>query len=149
MFRFSAGLILLFALIIGCVVLEGFNPIHLLQPTTLLIIVFCPIFASLAVWKVSSIKQAFQDALGKKKNESSFSRSVRIWSFYERVFYLIGIIGFIVGLILILGRLSTDVLENMRSLAAAFVINVYALLFGLFARILKYCVLKRNAKNNG
>ena len=137
MVRFITGLALLLALVCGAVLIEGGNLLGYIGISAFLVVFFPAVFASLAVWRARDLGQAFRDALGAHAGTGSRDRSVRIWTFFERVFYLSGVLGWLVGVVLILSSLAPDTSSLSRAFSASLIAMVYGVLFGIAARILR------------
>jgi flagellar motor component MotA len=140
MARFIVGVVILLALIAGAVLLEGGRLLLYVGVSAFIVVFFPPVFASLAVWKGSSIAQAFRDSLGGRGGAGNAARSARIWAFYERVFILSGILGWLLGVILILSVLGSawvTAIPLSRALSTSLLPLVYGILFGILARILR------------
>jgi flagellar motor component MotA len=137
MARFIISLVLLLASIMGAVLLEGGNPLAYLGFTALIVELLVPLFAMLAVWRLSEIGHAFGDAFSRKRDDASRTRSARIWEFTEKVCYAAGVIGLILGTVLVLARVSASVADLGRAVGVSFLAPLYGVLFGVVCRILK------------
>ncbi|HVP18931.1 MAG TPA: hypothetical protein VMU36_08025 [Spirochaetia bacterium] len=138
MVRFFTGLVLLLALVCGAILIEGGDLLGYVGFTAFMIVFFPAVVASLAVWKARDLGQAFRDALGEHGGDHSAGRSVRIWAFYERVFYLSGVLGWLTGVVLILGTRASDTPLLGRPFSASLTAVIYGVFFGIVARILRY-----------
>jgi flagellar motor component MotA len=137
MMRFIVSLVLLLASIFGAVALEGGNPLQYIAATAFMVELLVPLFALLAVWRLKEIGRALGDAFFKKADAASRTRSARIWEFTEKVCYAAGVIGLLLGLILILGGLTSPAAGLGRSYAAALVAPLYGVMLGVACRVLK------------
>ncbi len=64
--------------------------------------------------------------------------SLEIWRFSEFACYLSGLVGFLLGLVLILGNLTGAFAEQLgHSLGAGLIAPMYGLLFGFVCRIMR------------
>jgi len=138
MSRFIIGVVLLLVLIGGAILLEGGSLLGLVGISAFIVVFFPAVFAALAVWKVGAIGQAFRDSLGKSGGADA-ARSVRIWAFYERLFYLSPVLGWFLGAILILSNLGNPevALRMPRAVAASCLPFVYGIFFGILSRVLR------------
>jgi flagellar motor component MotA len=136
MFKFFVSAILMTATIAGIYALEGGDLMNFISFSTFMIVAFVPFFASLAVWKFQDLLQVWKDAFAKTKNSSSMRLSCKILDFYEKLFYLSGLICLLVGVIFVLSRLS-DISKLGSGLAYTLSGLLYGLYFGVIARILK------------
>jgi hypothetical protein len=137
--RFAICAMLLVFTLVGAVMLDGANPIAYFKIPGLIIEVLVPLFALLAVWKVSELAEACKDAFSVNKNQSSVMRSVRIWNFAEKACYAAGALAWLLAMILTLvSQLPPrDSLDLMHALAVGLVAPLYAILFALVCRILR------------
>jgi len=135
--RFIVSLVLLLASILGAVLFEGGNPLGYVGPSALMVELLVPLFAMLAVWRLAEIGRAFADAFSKKPDSASRARSARIWDFTEKICYTAGVIGLILGFVLVLGRIASDVSALGRALAICFLAPLYGVLLGIVCRILR------------
>jgi flagellar motor component MotA len=140
MARFIVGVVILLALIAGAVLLEGGRLMLYVGVSAFIVVFFPPLFASLAVWRGGAIAQAFRDSLGRRGPVEHAARSARVWAFYERVFILSGILGWLLGVILILSVLGASWVTPVplsRAVSTSFLPLVYGIFFGILARILR------------
>lgn len=144
MIRFFVGVLLVILTFVGSLMLEGGNPWAYFAPAIFLLVMFVPLFASLAVWKAGQITTAFRDAF-KKGKASEPAMSLRIFDFYEKAFYIAGAIGLVFGAVLVLGQIvpKADARDIAHSSAVAILCILYAAFFGLVTRILKARVEER------
>lgn len=136
MFKFFLCTILMFATIEGIYVLEGGNLMNFISISTFIIVAFVPFFASLAVWKFRDLFQVWKDAFSRSKNVPGMKLSCRILDFYEKIFYLSGFVCLLLGVILLLSKL-TETAKLASGLAYTFTGVLYGFFFGIIARILK------------
>ncbi len=139
MARFIVGVVALLALVAGAILLEGGRLLPYVGVSAFIVVFFPPLFASLAVWRGRDIAQAFRDSLGTKAAGGRGARSARIWALFERVFYLSGVLGWLLGVILILSALGShpDTFVLTRALSASLLPLVYGILLGILARVLR------------
>ena len=137
MVQFIASLVLLLAMLIGAVLIEGGNPLAFIGLSGLVIELLVPFFAMLAVWQLAEIGNAFGDAFSKKARAKSRETSVRIWEFTEKVCYVTGIVAFILGGVLVLSRIAGSLEQLGRALAVSLLAPLYGVLLGIFCRIMK------------
>ena len=147
MIKFLSCVLAIMLIISGAFILEGGNPVNLLMLGAFLIVFFVPLFAALAVWKLGDIGKALKDALGKSPGKDSALKSIRIWIFFERIFYLSGVLGFLAGIILILSRLGGDLTDLAHSFAMDTCFGVTAVFFGILSKILRNRVENQNSDN--
>jgi len=139
MIRFVVGVVLSLTTILGALALEGGNGLTLLGLSAFLMVWFLPFFASSAVWGYRSWAQAWGAAFHAVEPGVA-RRSIQLWRFNEFAFYLAGFLGFLMGMILILGFTpweGTTPDRVGRSLSAALVSPLYGFFFGYMARILR------------
>ncbi len=135
MARFLFGTVAIFATFVSLFLIEGGNLLSLLMLSPLLIVILVPAFAVLAVWSLGDWGRAWKDALARGDADSA-PDSAELWAFYERMCYLASVVGFILGLVIILSNLG-DISTIGRPLAVGLMTPVYAILFGIVARILR------------
>lgn len=139
MMRFVFGVVLSLATILGALFLEGGNGVSLLGISAFTMVWFVPFFSSAAVWGYRNWAKAWGAAFHSVEPAVAL-RSVQLWRFNEFVFYLAGFLGFLVGMILILGFTpweGTTPDRVGRSLSAALISPLYGFFFGYMARILR------------
>ncbi len=137
MARFIISVLLLLAALAAAILMESGNPLAYVGLTAFVIEVLVPFFAMLAVWRLAEIGGAFRDAFSAGGDAAHRARSVRVWAFTEKVCYAAGIIGLIIGIILVLGRVSGAVDELGRALGMALIAPLYGIFLGVICRILK------------
>jgi flagellar motor component MotA len=135
MIRFLAGAVLLVALVVGVILLEGGNPFGFVAIASFIVVLGPSVCAAFAVWRPAVIGQAFRDALGKRGDATS-ARSARVWALLERMFIVWGIIGWLAGTVLILSRVSADTAELGRAFAVSIIGPIYGVFFAILSRIL-------------
>ena len=135
MARFLFGTVAIVATFLSIFLFEGGNLLSLLMLSPLLIVILVPAFAVLAVWSLKDWGRAWKDGLA-RAGAGCAPDSAELWAFYERMCYLASIVGFILGLVLILSSLR-DVSTIGKPLAVGLMTPVYAILFGIVARILR------------
>ena len=143
MARFLFGSVAIIATFVFLFLFEGGNLLSLFMLSPLLIVILVPAFAVLAVWSLKDWGRAWRDGLTRGVADCA-PDSAELWAFYERMCYLSSIVGFILGLVLILSNLG-DISTIGRPLAVGLMTPVYAILFGIVARILKARV-ERNTR---
>ncbi len=144
MARFLLGTVAIFATFVSIFLFEGGNLPSLLMLSPLLIVILVPAFAVLAVWSLKDWGRAWRDGFA-RADAGCAPGSAELWAFYERMCYLSSVVGFILGLVLILSNL-TDISTIGRPLAVGLMTPVYAILFGVVARILRARVEKISRK---
>jgi flagellar motor component MotA len=137
MIRFIVSLLLLLGTILFAVVLERGSILNYIGFTAFLVELLVPLFAMLAVWRLAEIGRAFGDAFSRKADTGSRTRSARVWEFTEKVCYAAGVIGLILGIVLILSRVSGSVEELGRAFGASLIAPLYGVMLGIVCRILK------------
>ena len=137
MIRFIVSILLMTLVVCGALVLEGFNPAVFLGFTSFLIVLGIPLFASLGVWKAPDLINVWRDAFSSSQRQSS-KESLAVIGFCERLFYLSGVCGTLLGFAAVLlryGQLGS--VENVcRGLAYSLLCLIYAMLFASVSRIL-------------
>jgi flagellar motor component MotA len=141
--RFLFGTLAILATFVSLFLFEGGALPSLLMLSPLLLVVLVPAFAVLAVWSLKDWGRAWMDGLA-TGDAGCAPDSVELWAFYERMCYLSCVVGFILGLVLILSSLR-DPATIGRPLAVGLMTPVYAILFGIVARILRARV-EKNAR---
>jgi flagellar motor component MotA len=137
MARFIFGTLAVIATLAFLIVFEGGDLLNFLMLSPFLVVVLVPAFAVLAVWSPGDWKRAWQDALARPTGSPrpSAADSAELWAFHERTCYLASVLGFIMGLVIILSNLR-ELSTIGRPLAAGLMTPIYAILFGIVARIL-------------
>ena len=137
MIRFIVSSFLMTLVVCGALMLEGFNPAVFLGFTSFLIVLGIPLFSSFGVWKTADIINVWKDAFSPSPRPSS-KESLAVIAFHERLFYLSGVCGTLLGFAAVLlryGQLGT--IENVcRGLAYSLLCLIYAMLFAAVSRIL-------------
>lgn len=139
MIRFLVGVILALAAVLGALALEGGSGLSLLGISAFTMVWFVPLFSSAAVWGFRHWAKAWGAAFHAVDSEVA-RRSVTLWKFSEFVFYLAGLLGFLVGLILILGwdQFPEATAAGLgHSFSASLLAPLYGCFFGYMARILR------------
>ncbi len=148
MARFFIGVILLLALIAGAVLLEGGRLLAYVGITAFIVVFFPPVFACLAVWRWEAIGGAFRDSLGRRGASGNTARSARVWGFFERVSLLSGVLGWLLGLVIILNYLAAPwpaAVPLSAALSSSLLPLVYGILLGILARLLRARIEGRSA----
>jgi flagellar motor component MotA len=135
MARFLFGTLAIVATFVFLFLFEGGNLPSLLMLSPFLIVILVPAFAVLAVWSLEDWGRAWRDGFARGDADRA-PDSAELWAFYERMCYLSSIVGFILGLVIILSNLG-DLSTIGRPLAVGLMTPVYAILFGIVARILR------------
>ena len=136
MIRFIISIILTLSAVIGAVFLEGFSPKVLLGFTSFLVVVSIPVFSSFGVWSAKEVFTAWTDPFSKKKSDT-FAVSLKILDFQEKLFYISGITGTVIGCILVLNTVQAQPIYNLcAGFAASLVSILNGLLFAAIMRIL-------------
>jgi flagellar motor component MotA len=142
--RFIISTLVLIGTLLLAYFMEGGNPLDLILPSPLIIVVCMPICAVLAVWSFKDWGRAWKDAFMAGFVDSATSTaasSARLWDFYERACYIAGVVAFILGLTIV-GK-NVDLLARLGpSLAVDCVTPILAILFAMVARILRARVEK-------
>lgn len=147
MIRFLLGFTLAVGTVVGALLLEGGNGFSLLGLSAFLMVWFVPFFLSAAVWGYRAWFEAWTAAFRPVETTVAL-RSAKLWGFSQFAFSCSGLLGFVAGLILILGYNGWDSASAPqigRSLAAALIAPLYGFFFGYMARILKARVEAINA----
>jgi hypothetical protein len=149
--RFIIGTLALFGTLLLAYFMEGGNPIDLVLPSPLIIVICVPFFAVLAVWSFKDWRRAWKDAFAAVSSAAVSSAAVssaKLWDFYEKACYIAGIVGFILGLTIIFRELgkSPEVSHVYGSFAVNCVTPIIAIFFAMVARILKARV-EKNARS--
>jgi hypothetical protein len=139
--RFILGTLALLVTLLFAFYMEGGNPLDLLLPSPLIIVVCVPIFSVLAVWSLKDWGKAWKDAFAKKgapnAPASTAVSSAKLWDFYEKACYIAGIVGFILGLNIIFQNKGGLDGEVLHPLAVDCVAPILAIFLAMVARILK------------
>ena len=135
MVRFIIALVLLLASIALAIIMEGGALLAYAAITAFLLEALVPFFATLAAWRLSEIGAAWRDAFSRPVDAASAARSMRVWAFAERICYATGVLGFLAGGVLILGRAGQPGPELARALGVNLLAPLYSVLFGVFCRI--------------
>jgi hypothetical protein len=149
--RFIISTLVLIGTLLLAYFMEGGNPLDLILPSPLIIVVCMPICAVLAVWGFKDWGRAWKDAFIAGCVDgatSTAASSAKLWDFYEKACYIAGIVGFILGLTII-GRNSYQMADPMTKLGPYFAVDcvtpIIAILFAMVARILRARVEKNAA----
>jgi flagellar motor component MotA len=143
MIRFILSTLSIVAILVAAILLEGGNPFSYVAFSAMIIVIFVPFFAVLAVWRLSEWGKAWKDAFSAQRDSTTSAVSVAIWEFSEKASYAAGIIGLIVGIILVLSNVS-DFSKMGRGLAATLTAPMWSILIGLVSRILGAKVVRNN-----
>ncbi len=137
MLRFIISFILILGSIAAALLLEGFNPVNLAAFTALLVVLSIPLFASFGVWKISEVLKAWTDPFVNKKADT-FAVSLSILEFQEKLFYLSGAAGTILGFIIVLRTVQTQPIDKVCfGFAASLISLLYGLLLATVMRVLR------------
>ena len=137
--RFFFGTLAAIAVVAGAMWMEGENMLALFLPSALIITFLSPLCVLLAVWDLRAWGEAWRDAFVASPDSARRERSVRLWDFLEKSFYIAGILGFIAGAIIVLASPGS----MAEHFSADLVSPLWGIVFAIFARILKYRVLTR------
>lgn len=137
MIRFTISFLMMVLLLCGVLLIEGFNPVTLFAFTPFVVAVGIPLFASLGIWGIRDLIDVLRHAFLSGKN-GNVDKSVNICSFYERLFYLSGLVGTILGFSIILFRIDTlgSKSEICRATAYSLIPSVYGIFFAVIARMM-------------
>jgi hypothetical protein len=135
--RFILGTLALFVTLLFAFIMEGGNPLDLILPSPLLIVVCVPIFAVLAVWSLKDWGRAWKYAFAETSATDATVSSAKLWDFYEKACYIAGIVGFILGLNIIFQNKGGLDGEVLHPLAVDCVAPILAIFLAMVARILK------------
>ena len=137
--RFTVFTVLMFAVVCAVLFLEGGFAIFksFLGFSAFLIVVGVPFFATLGAWSIKDLGAMWRDAFSDRKS-ASMEASQNILLFNEKLYYVAGITGTLLGFVLILSGIGPDMGIAMigRACAASLLATVYGLLFGIVARIM-------------
>lgn len=139
MIRFFVSIVLSLGLVMSALMMEGVNPVSLVVFSMFLIVISIPVVNSFGVWTAKEICTAWSDPFFKKSRDS-FPVSLKILEFQEKLFYISGITGTILGFVLILSNIPQEkiVFEELgRALAATLVGPIYGLFFVTVMRIMR------------
>ncbi|TAL29650.1 MAG: hypothetical protein EPN93_21415 [Spirochaetes bacterium] len=138
MTRFLISLILTLGSIFLALFTEGINPIMFLGISAFIVVAGIPIISSFGVWKASEVLAAWKDPFSKKKSDS-LAVSLKVLEFQERLLYISGITGTILGTVAVLYTVqSLHTMENIcRSFASCLISLLYGLLLATIMRILR------------
>jgi hypothetical protein len=138
MLRFIISIFLAFGFALLAVFLEGFNPINLIGFSAFLVAVSIPIISSFGVWKAGEVITAWRDPFSKKRKDS-FAVSIKILEFQEKLFYVSGIVGLILGSIIVLNNIKFyQTIERVCfGVAATLICPLYGLLFASITRVMQ------------
>ena len=137
MIRFTISVLLMVLLLCGVLLIEGFNPVALFAFTPFVVAVGIPVFASLGIWGFRDLLDVLRHAFLSGKTGNT-EKSVSICNFYERLFYISGIVGTILGFSIVLFRIDQLGTRNEICRAAAYCLipSVYGILFAVLARMM-------------
>jgi flagellar motor component MotA len=131
-------ILLMPVVVIVVILMEGGNPIALLNVSAFVLVTALPLLAGLAVWGWKALSAGFS---------APFRRSARIknasgiWAFLEKMCYLSGLLGFVLGIVYVLSVLRGSELafiENLgKGIAVCLVTVFYGLFLGMLCRIMK------------
>ncbi len=143
--RFAVCIAVILATLVGAVLIDGGNSMAYVGIPGLIIEVLVPLFALLAVWKGSELREACKDAFASPKARLSPARSMRIWDFAEKACYAAGALAWLMAMVLTLVSQAPprDISYLMRGLAVCLVAPIYAVFFALVCRILRERVKQR------
>lgn len=136
MVRFIVSIVLMLVVMAGIITIEGGILLTYLGISSFTIMVFVPFFASLAIWKLKDLNQVWKDAFSRELKTSTLRTSLKILDFYERLYYLTGLICMILGFVLVLSKIE-DITKLGKGLAYSLNGILYALFFAAVTRILK------------
>ncbi len=148
MIRFIVFTLLILLFLVGAVLLEGGRLLVYVGISAFIVVFFPPVFACLAVWRWEAIGGAFRDSLGRRGASRNTARSARVWGFFERVSLLSGVLGWLLGLVIILNYLAAPwpaAVPLSVALSSSLLPLVYGILLGILARILRARVEGRPA----
>ncbi len=120
--------------------IEGGKFSALLFPSPFLITFGMPFFAVLAVWSLGTWGRAWADAMKPQADSRRRESSAELWDFYEKACYSAGILAFILGCVVILRNHGGVDGRLFESFAVNLISPLYAILFALLARILRFRV---------
>ncbi|HVP18930.1 MAG TPA: hypothetical protein VMU36_08020 [Spirochaetia bacterium] len=144
MMRFFICVVLMLAFILGAIWLEGGRFPAFFAPTTFAVVLLVPFISTFAVWGFPGIGKAFRSALGKVEDAKVLGRSLIVWDFFEKTTYAAGLLGFILGIILVLTSI-TEPRTIGKPLSFCFLSLIYGFFFGIVARILRARVEENSA----
>ena len=137
MIRFIVSVLLMIMLICGILIIEGFHPGSFAAFTPFAAAIGIPFVASLGIWGFGDLAGVFRDAFSVRKSGDR-EKSLRICVFYERLLYLAGITGTILGSIAVLLKIVE--LGSMNAVCRGFAVSllssVYAAVFAAIVRII-------------
>jgi len=137
MIRFIVSVILVLGAVVGAIFLEGFTPKVLMGFSAFLIVAGVPVFSSFGIWKINEVFTAWKDPFVKQK-AGTFAVSLKILEFQEKLFYISGMTGTIIGFILVLNTIQGQAVDQIgRSFAASLIAVLYGLIFAVLIRILR------------
>jgi hypothetical protein len=150
--RFIIGTLALFGTLLLVYSIVGGNPVDLILPSPLIIVVCVPFFAVIAVWSLKDWGRAWKDAFAKGSASTAAASpatgSTKLWDFYEKACYIAGIVSFILGLTIIFRELDKN--PETYHVYSGFAVNcvtpIIAIFFAMVARILKARV-EKNARS--
>jgi hypothetical protein len=131
----TVGLLLILVTLLASIGLEGANLGSYINFVSLIICLLVPFFAVMSIWKLKSWVKAFGQALRQTGNKEEKAISVRIWTFYESMAYIAGLLALITNVILFLNRIEP---QNWAfQLANCLTAPLYGLLLGMGSRVLR------------
>lgn len=144
MVRFLISIFLMMTLLCGVLLIEGFNPVALFAFTPFIVAIGIPLFASLGIWGFRDLIDVFRHAFLTDKT-GIVDKSVNICTFYERLFYLSGLVGTILGFSIILFRINTlgSKSEICRAAAYSLIPSLYGIFFAVIARMVNARIKNR------
>jgi hypothetical protein len=136
--RFLISVIFAFCAVVLAVMLEGFNPVYLFAFTSFLVVVSIPVISSFGVWNAGEVFTAWKDPFS-KEIRNSFNVSLKILEFQEKLFYISGITGLILGSVIVLYSMKTNQSPDKAyfGLAASLTCPLYGLIFVTVLRIMR------------
>ena len=144
MVRFIISVLMMVLLLCGVLFIEGFNPVALFAFTPFIVVVGIPVFASLGIWGIRDLFDVLRHAFLSAKTGNA-EKSMGICIFYERLFYLSGIAGTILGFSIVLFRIDQlgSRSEICRAVAYSLLPSVYGILFAVITRMINARIKNR------
>ena len=129
------GILLMIGTVLVAVFIMGGHLGYYLNLFAFVFVFFLPFFASMAVWKWKELTAAWAAPFAKTARNAG--TAVKVWNFTEKMFYLSSLLGLLMGTVQVLANLSVDQKAFGVAMAVAFVAPVYAVFFGMLARVFR------------
>ena len=130
------GVLLMLGTVLVTVLIEGGRLSMYLNPSAFVFVFFLPFFASMAVWKWKELTTAWAAPFAKTARNAGTAE--KVWNFTEKMFYLSGLLGLLMGVVVVLANLGTGGQEAVGAgIAVAFIATIYSIFLGMLARVFR------------